>query len=602
MVEDPQSIQDLGPTRSTPGQPSFEAGVPPLPVVAPVEPTPRTVGRSRTRWAIAGTVALLVVVLSAAGLFALVGSASTSVVAAWAPSDALLYQEIRADLPGDQRQNLGGFLAHFPGFADQSTLDQKLNETLDKLLAQTGRGSQVWTSDIQPWFGGEIGISVSSLPTSATDATPMRVLLVATQKDPVAASAWFSSLSPVKPASETYESLTLSTFSEAGGPTAAMAAIGGVLLLGDIDSVKAAIDRNGTGGLAENASFQAATAEIAGDRVVRTYVDLKGSVDAVLGMAGSSALTAAGFDRSMLDRLPGWVAAGGRIESDALIGRWAAPHVAAASGALTIVNTPSAIAGRIPASTLALIETHGVGAGLTAMLNQLKGDPQLAPSLSQVEQAAGALGGLDKLIGWMGDVGLVVADVHGSPSAGLVIVPTDAARADTVLTQLKNVASLAGQAVGVTVSDAPYGDGMITTIDLGDAASLLVKASGGSPAPFPIAGRVRIAFTVQRGLVLVGADAFVKAVLDVPSGASLGDQARYRNAMDRVGASNRASGFVDLAAVRALVEPLVSTQPGAAGYVTERGPYVAPFDVLAFAGVAGDKVNRGAVILTVIHP
>jgi hypothetical protein len=267
-----------------------------------------------------------------------------------------------------------------------------------------------------------------------------------------------------------------------------------------------------------------------------------------------------------------------------------------------VANAPSAIAGRIPAATLALIETHGLGGGLMASLDQLKKDPQLAPSLTQIEQAAGTLGGLDKLIGWIGDVGLVVTAARGSPSAGLVIVPTDAAQADAVFTQLRNLASLAGQAVGVTVSDAPYGDGTITTIDLGDAARLFGEASGGSPAPFPITGRVQIAFTVQRGLALIGADAFVKAVLDVPSGASLGDQPRYRNAMDRVGARNRGSAFVDLAAVRALVEPLVSALPGAAAYATETSPYLAPFDVFAFASEAGDKVDRSTVILTVTNP
>lgn len=607
MTEDPQPIQDPAPTSSTPGQPSLEAAGPPLPVVPPVDPARPPVGRSRTRWAIAGIVVLLVVVLSAAGLFTLIGSTSTSVVAAWAPADALVYQEIRADLPGDQRQNLGRFLAHFPGFADQSTLDQKLNETLDKLLARTGAGSHVWTNDIDPWFGGEIGVAVSALPTSAAEAATTRVLLVATQKDAAAASAWVTSLSPVKAATETYKGVTLSTFPETGGPTAATAATGGVLLVGDIDSVKAAIDRGGTGGLAENASFRAAMAGIAGDQVARTYINIKASLDAVLGMVGSQALTAAGFDRSLLDRLPGWAVAGGRIESDALVSRLAVPHVAAPSGAApsgaaTATNTPSSIAGRIPASTIALIETHGLGGGLVASLDALKKDPQLAPSLTQVEQAAGALGGLDKLIGWIGDVGLVVTADHGSPSAGLVIVPTDAAQADAVLTQLKNVASLAGQAVGVTVSDAPYGDGTITTIDLGDAARLFGQASGGGPAPFPITGRVQISFTVQRGLALIGADAFVKAVLDVPSSASLGDQPRYKNAMDRVGASNRGSAFVDLAAVRALVEPLVSALPGAASYATDTGPYLAPFDVFAYASQVGDSIDRATFIVTVTNP
>jgi hypothetical protein len=608
MTDGQEPIQESQSTLSAPAQPMFESAVPtppqvdPVVQVAPVEPAQPPGGRSRTRWAIAGAVALLVVVLSAAGLFVLVGGSKASVVEAWAPADALFYQEIRADLPGDQHQNLGRFLAHFPGFADQSTFDQKLDETLDRLIARIGDGSHDWTKDIKPWFGGEIGISISSLPTTAAEAAQARVLLVATQKDPVAAGAWFSSLSPTKAATETYKGVTLSTFPSTGGPSLAMAATAGVLLVGDLASVRAAIDRNGAGGLATRQSFRDAMAAIDGDQVARTYVDLKGILDTVLGMVGSQGLTAAGFDRSMLDRLPSWASVGGRVETDALVSRWVAPHVPGTTGASIVTNAASAIAGRLPASTLALIETHGVGGGLLTTLAQLKKDPQLAPSLTQVEQAAGMLGGLDKLIGWIGDVGIVVTADRGTPSGGLVIVPTDAAQADAVFTQLKNLASLAGQAVGITVSDAPYGDGTITTIDLGDAARLLGEAGGGSPAPLPLNGRVQIAFTVQRGLAVIGGDAFVKAVLDVRSGASLGDQARYKGAMDRVGATNMGSVFVDIAAVRSMVEPLVSALPGAAGYATQTKPYLAPFDVLAFAAQVGDKLDRATVILTITNP
>ena len=114
---------------------------------------------------IAGLIALVVVALSAAGLFALVGASNDAVVAAWSPSDAVAYVEVRGDLPGDQRQNLGAFLAHFPGFADQSTLQTKLDETLDKLISKASDGKQDWSKDIKPWFGGQVAMSFSSFPT-----------------------------------------------------------------------------------------------------------------------------------------------------------------------------------------------------------------------------------------------------------------------------------------------------------------------------------------------------------------------------------------------------------------------------------------------------
>src|SRR5207342_2598447 len=123
---------------------------------APVQAVPPPKRPSRARWAIAGLIALIVVALSGAGLYALVGASNSSLVSAWAPADSVAYVEIRADLPGDQRQNLGRFLAHFPGFADQSTLETKLDQTLDRLVDKASDGKRNWSKEIKPWFGGQI--------------------------------------------------------------------------------------------------------------------------------------------------------------------------------------------------------------------------------------------------------------------------------------------------------------------------------------------------------------------------------------------------------------------------------------------------------------
>ena len=102
-----------------------------VPLIQPVRP-PRG---GRARWAIA-LVATLVVVLVAGGLVAFAGAGAASVGPAYAPSDALLYMDVRGDLPGDQRQQLATFMAHFPGFADPSSLQTKLDQALDKLVEQ----------------------------------------------------------------------------------------------------------------------------------------------------------------------------------------------------------------------------------------------------------------------------------------------------------------------------------------------------------------------------------------------------------------------------------------------------------------------------------
>jgi len=123
-----------------------------------IQPAKRPRG-GRARWAIA-LVATLVVVLVAGGLVAFAGAGATSVGPAYAPSDALLYMDIRGDLPGDQRQQLATFMAHFPGFADPSSLQTKLDQALDKLVSKATNGAYTYSGNIEPWFGGQVAVAV----------------------------------------------------------------------------------------------------------------------------------------------------------------------------------------------------------------------------------------------------------------------------------------------------------------------------------------------------------------------------------------------------------------------------------------------------------
>ncbi len=104
--------------------------------------------------------------------------ATPSLVAQYAPADAAAYIEIRYDLPGDQADKLAEFMSHFPGFADQAAFQQKLDETLANALEQSGTGLD-WATDIEPWFGGQIGAFTSSLaPTLGTPPSFTAVLSV----------------------------------------------------------------------------------------------------------------------------------------------------------------------------------------------------------------------------------------------------------------------------------------------------------------------------------------------------------------------------------------------------------------------------------------
>jgi hypothetical protein len=578
---------------------SFEPAPVSATTTAPVESAP-AVRPSRRRWAVAGLIALVVVALSAAGLFALVGATNSSLVSAWTSADAVVYVEVRGDLPGDQRQNLGRFLAHFPGFADQATLDQKIDETLDRLIDGMSGGKRNWSKDIKPWFGGQVGVSLSSFPTmTPTDPAggmaDARGLLVATQKDPAAAIAWLKSLSIDSATDESYKGVTMTVYTHGSAPRIAAAATSGVLLVGDEASVKSAIDRDGKDGLAASKAFSSAMAGIDGDQVTRAYIDLKRYLDAVKAMVGSMGASGLGLDQAILDRVPDWVASGGRVESDALVGETVAPVV---KDAPSVADSESVLAKHLPSSTLALFEAHDYGKLLGAQLDQLRKNPTLADGFKQVDQAAAVLGGLDHLIGWVGDVGVVVTADGDTPGGGLVIVPTDVAEANQIVTQLKNLVALAGGSSGITIRDEAYGNGTITTIDFGDLAKLSGLAGGGTMA-LPISGHAEISFTVQGGVAIVGVGpAWVKQIVDVKPGSTLGDQGRYKDALSRVGSKNASSVFVDLAAIRALVGPLIAKDAGAK-YETDVKPYIEPFDILAGASRTSDGKLLSRYILTV---
>src|SRR4029079_13094670 len=122
------------------------------------------------RWAVA-LIGVAIVLVATAAVFALTaGSPKVSAAVGYMPDNVVQYGEYRLDLPGDQRQKVAEFLSVFPGFKDQSTIDAKLDETFDKIVAAVSSNEQTYTADIKPWFGGIVAMG-STPPTASKDAT-----------------------------------------------------------------------------------------------------------------------------------------------------------------------------------------------------------------------------------------------------------------------------------------------------------------------------------------------------------------------------------------------------------------------------------------------
>jgi hypothetical protein len=163
------------------------------------------------------------------------------------------------------------------------------------------------------------------------------------------------------------------------------------------------------------------------------------------------------------------------------------------------------------------------------------------------------------------------------------------------------------------VTEQPYGDGTIVTVDLGDASVLLdavlqqAQTSGGAPGngafdPSMLkslvpSGRATIVYTVQRGIFVVGTDtAFVKAVVDTTPETSLSSVPAYRSAIDMAGAKNDGQAFVDVAAALDLAKAMPGSSAADMGAIE---PFLTPLDAVGAAYTATSDIVRFRFALTV---
>jgi hypothetical protein len=584
-------------TWTPPGAPGTGSGTAP----APSEPVRTAGGRSRLRWGVALVVTALVVVAGTVGVMLLTGQAAPSTVAGYAPTGSLAYGELRLDLPGDQGQQLGAFLSKFPGFADQSTLDAKIDDVLDRVVRAASDGRQDWTTKIKPWFGGQLGFSVSKLPLPDQPESA-RGLLILSVTDADRARAWFNEVTADLPRSESnHQDVSLTVFGE-GGKSGAMAIRERTMLVGDQASVEAAIDTGGRSAFASEGRFRDALASVEGEGLGFVYLDMEQYLtwvnDLAASMPGASALP---LSPAAAELLPDWTLMRVQARDDALAFESVAPHTDAMTATK---NRAGVLAGHVPPSTIALFEGHDAGAALLKAVELAKQDPTAAKDIEELERQIALIGGLDGVFGWWGDTALAIArdgddGVHG----GVLIQPTDPADADRLLGVIRAGLELGGSS-GITIREEDHAGTTITIVDLGDIGMLgsLFGAQAGLPpgAELP-EGRVEFAYASTDDLVVLGSGpSFVRAVLDAGSGASLADDARYQALIAKAGAENVGTTFVDLAAIRELIEKLAASAPdGLAAYERDVKPYLLPLDaVVVSTRLAGD-VDRGVVLVTV---
>ncbi len=587
-------MADFEPTRPVPVQPAAPTGAP-EPAGAPSAPGPGTGGRrpgGMLRWGVALVIVALLVGVVSVSAALLVGSGSTSSVEGWIPSGTVVYLEGRADLPGDQRQNVGAIIARFPGFKDQASLDSKIDQALDKVLEKSGIS---WTADLKPWVGGEVGVAITrdlldlaaaaSKDPGSIQKPDRGAVLLASVKDATAATAWIAKQVGGTPATATYGGGQITTVQK-NGTTIAWALRGNVLILGPEAAVKASLDTKGASPVAASSGFAAAKKSAPATYLGFGYVDTKAFYDALLTMTtGTSAAPQACLD-SALKALPDWMAGSARAVDGAFEMDQVVPVVSGApASSFQPKDSPSAVAAHLPAGTVVAFEGRQAGPALVAAWAAIKTsmacDPASKDALASVDKGLAAIGGVDSLIGWAGDAAVAVTRSGSTWGGGLAAVAANPANAQKTVDQLKALISMAGASAGLSFREDQYAG---TTLEV-----LTLPGMSGVPD---------LAMALKGDLFALGTIDFVKGVLDAPAGGGLAAQAGYGHALDLAGGAGVVDVYVSITGLREGLESLVPAAEKAR-YDTDIKPFLEPFDSFAAvskAATATTRTSRAVVV------
>jgi hypothetical protein len=564
-------------------------------------------GPNRVRWAIGLGVAALAVVI-AIGAILVLGSRPSPEALKYIPADAAVVVEIRMDLPGDQLQKLGNFLAKFPGFLDQATLPAKLDESLSRLVGQATGGGVSYVTDLKPWLSGPAFAAVWAPAGQA--AEPDRVLLSTTTTGSVDCNKPFQGQSVTH---QSYAGRDLFLGVTGSDKKAAACVLDGrQALVGDLTSVKAALDAKGGGsGMDRSNAYAAARAALQGDQLTTIYVNGESYSRFLSNQGAGGAVTpsiAAMPDISALTGpVPSWAMVGVRAEDDTLvIDSVAGPALAPAAGATSgpsLLALPathaSVIAPLAPANTVFYFESQGVGVGLQNVITRLRTIPDLATAFQLLDGAGGA----GQLVGWVEDAGIIVVKGPDKPTGGLALVAADDAAAAQRVSTLTGLIAFAGLGSnGVQTRESTIAGVKVTTITISNLGALVPPGQLPPGVEVPADAKVEFSIAAKGRVILLGTgEDFMTAVLNTQAGSALADQAAYKQATARALPSSRTTLYVGVRDVVGLVEGFLPEAQKAA-WATDVKPYVAPFQALSMTSTSEGTGSRQRLTITVTKP
>jgi hypothetical protein len=455
------------------------------------------------------------------GGYLLLFSVSTDRAAALAPAHTAFYVNVYLQPSTGQQMNLGGLIGRLPGFADDASLDEKVDQVVQNLLSQTGLD---YRGQVKPWLGNQIALA--GWPVEGDLANPT-VVVIAEVKDRPAAEAALEQIAADSGepfAARTYEGVELQV-----SDATAYGFVGGMLVVGQAAAgVEAVVDvQGGAASLAGRADFRSTMADLPPDHLASLFFDL-----AALGEVTDTA-----------DQLSGVSTAGAALtaERDGLRLSGSVPfdaeQAAASSRAgFALGSEPSSLTEWMPEDTVAELVVFG-------LQQTLEDAEAAAASTPEGEELAGALDTFRALAAFgLGvdldadilplldrEVAIAISGFDGTlPSGQLLLRPEDPEAAADALERLVDglTSFTGGEATTETVAGVE-----VTTVEVTDVGE--------------------VAYAVTDGIVILGLGVDdVRAALEAHAdGRGLATSDAYVRTFEVAGERAGNEAFVDIGAI-----------------------------------------------------
>ena len=437
-------------------------------------------------------------------------SGSPDRLAAMAPAGTAAYVNVYLNPSVGQQLNLEELIGRLPGFADEASLDAKVDQIIGNLLGGTGID---YEAEVKPWLGDQL--AVAAWPGTAGDSEA--VVLVAVKDGQAAADAVGNLVE-----SETAEVVTVPYrgIDVQTSADTAYAFVDDALVIGPLaESLHAIIDvAQGGDSLAGLAAFGEAMARIPPDHLASAFVNLgalssdtEGESDATLTTAGAALVAEPGGLR-LTGSLPFEGGVGGAANGPSVLADWIAADALAAAVIFDLPQTLETTEGVL-----------GGSAGGEEVLSLLDTVRALAAFGLGLDLDADLLPLLDR------EAGVALTDLVGSlPRGQLILRPADPQAAEAALDRiLDRVAAIGAESRSETREGIEIT--VVTVPDLGEIAYAMVD------------GIVIVGFAVDDVLEAVAAHD--------GEGNALSTSLAYLDAFALAGQHAGTEAFVDLGAL-----------------------------------------------------